>query len=178
MGTHRPEIQALRALAVALVVVYHLWPAALPGGFIGVDVFFVISGFLITALLLREIERTGTRLARRFWARRARRILPAALVHVAVLRRGDARCSCRSTSWPQLLGEMLASTRVRAELAAGVGRPSTTSRSPSTRDSPVQHFWSLSVEEQFYLVWPVLLLAGRAAPARARWSWHRRADGG
>ena len=60
MGAHRPEIQALRALAVALVVTYHLWPSALPGGFIGVDVFFVISGFLITALLLREIDSTGT----------------------------------------------------------------------------------------------------------------------
>ena len=55
----RPEIQALRALAVALVVVYHLWPASLPGGFVGVDVFFAISGFLITSLLLREIDRTG-----------------------------------------------------------------------------------------------------------------------
>ena len=55
----RPEIQALRAIAVALVVVYHLWPQIVPGGFVGVDVFFAISGFLITSLLLREIDRTG-----------------------------------------------------------------------------------------------------------------------
>ena len=108
MGPVRPEIQALRALAVALVVVYHLWPAALPGGFIGVDVFFVISGFLITALLLREIERTGTVSLSRFWARRARRILPAALFTLL--------CCLVATLalvpinlWPQLLGELLAS---------------------------------------------------------------------
>ena len=76
----RPEIQALRALAVALVVVSHLWPSALPGGFVGVDVFFAISGFLITSLLLREIDRSGRISLAAFWARRARRILPAALL--------------------------------------------------------------------------------------------------
>ena len=75
----RPEIQALRAVAVALVVVYHFWPSSVPGGFVGVDVFFAISGFLITSLLLREIDRTGASLSR-FYARRARRILPASLV--------------------------------------------------------------------------------------------------
>src|SRR3954453_11131596 len=73
----RSEIQALRAIAVALVVVYHLWPAAVPGGFIGVDVFFAISGFLITGLLLRETDRRGTLSPTAFWARRVRRILPA-----------------------------------------------------------------------------------------------------
>ena len=72
----RPEIQALRAAAVSLVVVYHFWPRALPGGFVGVDVFFAISGFLITSLLLREVDRTGTVSMTAFWARRARRILP------------------------------------------------------------------------------------------------------
>src|SRR5512133_2441777 len=76
----RSEIQALRAVAVLLVVVAHLWPAVLPGGFVGVDVFFAISGFLITSLLLREIDRTGRLSLSAFWARRARRILPAALV--------------------------------------------------------------------------------------------------
>src|SRR3954470_5017901 len=76
----RPEIQGLRALAVALVLVFHLWPSALPGGFVGVDVFFAISGFLITAHLLREVERSGRVSLRQFWARRARRILPAALL--------------------------------------------------------------------------------------------------
>ncbi len=72
----RREIQALRALAVTLVVVFHLWPSAMPGGFAGVDVFFAISGFLITAHLLREIDRTGRVGLAAFWARRARRLLP------------------------------------------------------------------------------------------------------
>src|SRR3954451_25396153 len=69
----RPEMQALRALAVALVLVYHMWPAVLPGGFAGVDVFFAISGFLSTSLLLRELERAGSVSVRAFWARGALR---------------------------------------------------------------------------------------------------------
>ena len=74
---NRAEITALRACAVLLVVLYHLWPGRLPGGYIGVDVFFVISGFLITSHLLRESSSTGTIALGRFWARRARRLLPA-----------------------------------------------------------------------------------------------------
>lgn len=79
-SSFRLDIQGLRALAVALVVIFHLTPITLPGGYIGVDVFFVISGFLITAHLLREASSTGTIRLGRFWARRARRLLPAALV--------------------------------------------------------------------------------------------------
>ncbi|HEY8772826.1 MAG TPA: acyltransferase, partial [Candidatus Limnocylindria bacterium] len=74
----RPEIQALRAVAVTLVLVYHLWPGPVPGGFVGVDVFFVISGFLITSHLLREVVRDRTVSVTQFWARRIRRLLPAA----------------------------------------------------------------------------------------------------
>ena len=76
----RPEIQGLRAVAVALVVVHHLWPSAVPGGFVGVDVFFAISGFLITGHLLREVALHGRVRLGAFWVRRARRILPAALL--------------------------------------------------------------------------------------------------
>jgi peptidoglycan/LPS O-acetylase OafA/YrhL len=162
MGTHRPEIQALRALAVALVVVYHLWPTALPGGFIGVDVFFVISGFLITALLLREIEHTGTVSLSRFWARRARRILPAALFTLL--------CSLVATIalvpinlWPQLLSELLASTAYVQNWHLASQAVDYFAVAEQT-DSPVKHYWSLALEEQFYLVWPVLLLL--AAPTR------------
>src|SRR3954469_25601973 len=103
----RPEIQALRAIAVGVVVVCHFWPGALPGGFVGVDVFFVISGFLITAHLLREADRTGTVRLRQFWARRARRILPAALLTLLV-------CAVATvllvtlTRWDQFLTEMRA----------------------------------------------------------------------
>src|SRR6478736_3901962 len=77
------EIQGLRAIAVMLVVLYHLWPKRLTGGYIGVDVFFVISGFLITGHLLRESERAGRVQLAQFWARRARRLLPASLLVLA-----------------------------------------------------------------------------------------------
>ena len=72
-----PEIQGMRALAVTLVVLFHLWPQRLSGGFVGVDVFFVISGYLITSHLMREVDRTGSVRLRTFYARRARRLLPA-----------------------------------------------------------------------------------------------------
>ena len=105
----RPEIQALRAAAVSLVVAYHLWPSAVPGGFVGVDVFFAISGFLITSLLLREIDRSGTISLASFWARRARRILPAALLMLLIC--GVATLAVvPETSWPQFLSEVRAST--------------------------------------------------------------------
>ena len=159
MATIRPEIQALRALAVTLVVVYHLWPTALPGGFTGVDVFFVISGFLITSQLLRELDRTGTLSLTGFWARRARRILPAAFLTVAAC--GLAMVAVVPMSlWPQFLNELRASVLYvqNWQLAAdAVDYFAVAENAPS----PVQHFWSLSVEEQFYLVWPVLIVLAR-----------------
>ena len=80
----RPEIQALRAVAVVSVVLYHLWPQWFPGGFIGVDVFFVVSGFLITGNMVREAEATGRLSLSNFWANRVRRILPAGLLAIVV----------------------------------------------------------------------------------------------
>jgi peptidoglycan/LPS O-acetylase OafA/YrhL len=160
----RPEIQALRAIAVLLVVAYHLWPAAVPGGFVGVDVFFAISGFLITSLLLREIERTGTISLSAFWARRARRILPAALAMLMLC--GVATVALvPQTYWPQFLGDIRASTVYvqNWRLASAAVDYMRAADAPS----PVQHYWSLSAEEQFYLVWPVLLI-GAAAVARRR----------
>src|SRR4051794_15888134 len=152
----REEIQALRALAVVLVVVYHYWPAVAPAGFVGVDVFFVISGFLITDMLLREVTARGTVSLPRFWARRARRLLPAALLTIAV-------CAVATlvfvpvTYWEQFFGEMRASAAyVQNWHLAGAA---VDYFAPHDR-SPVRHFWSLSAEEQFYLVWPLLLLAG------------------
>ena len=151
----RPEIQALRAAAVLLVVVSHLWPAWLPGGFIGVDVFFAISGFLITSLLLREIERTGRLSLSAFWARRARRILPAALVTLLF-------CAVFTiifvplTYWQQFLAELRASTAYVQNWQ--LAQTAVDYFAADDGPSPVQHFWSLSAEEQFYLVWPVLLL--------------------
>src|SRR3954453_1708292 len=165
----RAEIQALRALAVALVLVYHLWPVVLPGGFVGVDVFFAISGFLITSLLLREAERGGSVSLRAFWARRARRILPAALLTVLVCALATVAL-VPLTRWQQFFAEMRASTAYvqNWKLAGGAVDYPAAANAPS----PVQHYWSLSIEEHFYLVWPVLIAAAvrvtRGRPVQAR----------
>jgi peptidoglycan/LPS O-acetylase OafA/YrhL len=160
----RPEIQALRAIAVGVVVVCHFWPHALPGGFVGVDVFFVISGFLITSHLLREVEKTGTVSLPGFWARRARRILPAALLVLAFCAAGTALW-VPDVNWEQFFAEIRASAFYvqNWELAHSAVDYFAQGESPS----PVQHFWSLSAEEQFYLVWPVLILAAAAIHRRA-----------
>ncbi len=165
----RPEIQALRAVAVLIVVVCHTWPDALPGGYVGVDVFFVISGFLITSHLLREIDRTGTVCVAAFWARRARRILPAAFAILLC-------CAVATVAlvpenlWQQYLTEVRFSTGYvenwhLADVAVDYF-------AADVAPSPVRHFWSLSAEEQFYLVWPLLILAAlvvsRREPAARR----------
>src|SRR6185312_14671744 len=102
-----PEIQALRALAVLLVVAYHLEPRWLPGGFVGVDVFFVISGFLITGHMLRDAAATGTISLRSFWAARIRRILPAALLVIAVVLAATLALLPMS-QWERIGGQALA----------------------------------------------------------------------
>ena len=157
-----PEIQALRALAVLLVVVFHLWPQQLTGGYVGVDVFFVISGFLISSHLMREVERSGGVLLRRFWARRIARLLPAAFLVLAttlVL----VLLFMPLTTWQQAVSEIGASAvYVQNWLLAF----NATDYFAAEQDpSAVQHYWSLSVEEQFYLVWPVVVL-GMAVLAR------------
>jgi peptidoglycan/LPS O-acetylase OafA/YrhL len=167
----RAEIQALRALAVALVVVYHLWPEALPGGFVGVDVFFAISGFLITSMLLREIDRGGTIRLSAFWARRARRLLPAALVTLLF-------CAVVTAIFVPLyyregfLTDVRASTAyvqnwhlsaIQTDYFAAEGAP-----------SPVQHYWSLSAEEQFYVVWPLIIALALLATRRRALPLKRR----
>jgi peptidoglycan/LPS O-acetylase OafA/YrhL len=162
----RPEIQALRALAVSFVVAWHLWPQDVPGGFVGVDVFFVISGFLITSLLLRELQATGRISLRDFWARRARRILPAALTVVGACAAATALL-VPVTEWQQFFGDFRASALYvqNWHLAGAAVDYFHAEDSPS----PVQHFWSLAVEEQFYLVWPVLVL-GVSVLTRRRWA--------
>jgi peptidoglycan/LPS O-acetylase OafA/YrhL len=165
----RPEIQALRALAVMLVVTYHLWPSLVPGGFVGVDVFFAISGFLITAHLLRELESTGTLSMPRFWARRARRLLPASLLTllfcvVATL------VLVPAIYWEQFFREIAASSAYVENWQ--LSRSAVDYLQATNLPSPVQHFWSLGVEEQFYLLWPVLIVLAtvgvRKAGAHAR----------
>ncbi len=166
----RPEIQGLRAAAVALVLVFHLWPGALPGGYVGVDVFFAISGFLITSHLLREAERTGRVRLAAFWARRARRLLPASLLVLACCAAATAALVPISLR-DQYLGEIRASALyVQNWHLADAAVDYLAAEDPP---SPVRHFWSLSAEEQFYAVWPLLValaaaLTGRAASPRRR----------
>lgn len=149
----RTDIQGLRAIAVAAVVVYHLWPHALPGGFVGVDVFFVLSGFLITAHLLRRPPTTVRELGA-FWGRRIRRLLPAsALVTVVTV---IASAMILPTS---LLPETSTEGAASALYVQNWSLAATASDYLAAEGAatPFRHYWSLSVEEQFYLVWPVLI---------------------
>lgn len=150
---HLGGLDGLRAVAVVAVLVYHLWPDALPGGFLGVDVFFVVSGFLITTLLLREAARNRKIDLPRFWLRRARRLLPALVLVVATsavaaaLVERDLLVGIRR----QVLGAATFSTNW-LEIASG--------GSYFDRTAPVllQPLWSLAIEEQFYVLWPILLV--------------------
>ena len=150
-----PHVQALRAIAVLVVVTFHLWPNELTGGFVGVDVFFGISGFLITSHLVREFESHGTIRLLNFWARRIRRLLPAAFFVLGVSLMGTILFA-PSTVWHQVIRAIQASALYFAnwQLAAD----SVDYFAAENIATPVQHYWSLSAEEQFYLVWPVLLL--------------------
>lgn len=165
----RPEIQALRAIAVVLVVIYHVWPTRLTGGYVGVDVFFVISGFLITAHLLNEALATGTVSLTHFWSRRIRRLLPAAFVVLAV-------SLVAALIW---IPDSLIQQNVRDIAASSLyvvnwvlAADATDYLASESLPSIVQHFWSLSVEEQFYIAWPILLvvsgLVARAVSRRTR----------
>jgi peptidoglycan/LPS O-acetylase OafA/YrhL len=159
----RPDIEGLRAVAVVTVVLAHAG-LALPGGFVGVDVFFVISGFLITRQLVDELDARGRVDLARFYARRCRRILPAATLVLLV-----TLLAC----WWWLSPLRVPAVTLDAALAAvsGVnwrlGVTGTDYFAATTAPSPFQHYWSLSVEEQFYLVWPLLLVASALLLGRA-----------
>ena len=157
IGGHvlRADIQALRAIAVLSVVVYHLWPHTLPGGFVGVDVFFVISGYLITDHLAREVDRTGTIGLRRFWAARARRLLPASLLVLLLTSLAVIAAVPRSLQ-ERFFSEIIASAlyvqnwKLLGDSVDYLGA--------DNLPSPAQHFWSLSVEEQFYVGLPMVIV--------------------
>ncbi|MFC9771828.1 MULTISPECIES: acyltransferase family protein [unclassified Pseudarthrobacter] len=161
----RKDIQALRALAVMLVVLNHLWPVRLPGGYVGVDVFFVISGYLISKHLLGELERSDRINLGQFYARRIRRLLPAATL-VGVVSLLAAWVLLPFSRWVAIAQETMASVLYVENwvLAAKSVDYSAHNEAAST----VQHYWSLSVEEQFYLVWPLLMLGLFTAAVKFR----------
>jgi peptidoglycan/LPS O-acetylase OafA/YrhL len=163
---YRPGLDGLRAIAVAGVFLYHARVNWLPGGFLGVDLFFVLSGYLITSLLLVEWDAKHVIDLRRFWARRARRLFPAVVVVVLASlilaaifarddlsrTRGDAVSSLLYyTNWHEIIASH--------SYFAQVGRPSL-----------LQHLWSLAVEEQFYVLWPLLLVPGLVMLGRKRFA--------
>lgn len=152
----RLDVQALRALAVLLVLIYHVWPRALPGGYIGVDVFFVISGYLITSLLRRELENTGGISFSEFYARRARRLLPASLVLLATVVVG-VYAFLPMIYWREAAGDVIAAVLYAENW--WLHFKSLDYLAANENPSIVQHFWSLSLEEQFYFGWPLLMLA-------------------
>ncbi|KUL28674.1 acyltransferase family protein [Actinoplanes awajinensis] len=156
----RPDIEGLRAVAVLLVVLGHAGVPLAAGGYVGVDVFFVISGFLITSLLLREAA-TGRVSIRRFYARRAMRLLPAAAL-VLVTTLVAARLWLPAIRMGELARDALSAAGYVANLRFAV--TGTDYLNADAPPSPFQHFWSLAVEEQFYLVWPLLLLLPKKKP--------------
>jgi peptidoglycan/LPS O-acetylase OafA/YrhL len=150
---YRPEIDGLRAVAIVPVVIFHLLPEWLRGGYLGVDVFFVISGYLITSLVLREVD-AGSFSIRRFWARRVRRLGPALLTTVA------ATLACGLVVLPRFdlkpLGEQAAAALLSV---ANVffWRRAVDYWAAEVGGAPLLHTWSLAVEEQFYLLFPVIV---------------------
>jgi peptidoglycan/LPS O-acetylase OafA/YrhL len=150
----RPDVEGLRAVAILLVVAYHAGVGIVGGGYVGVDVFFVISGFLITSHLFRELRTRGRISFAAFYARRVTRLLPAAvLVVVATL----------AAAWywmPPLLAQRVSHDGLASALYAinfKLAAQGTNYQAALQDPSPLQHFWSLAVEEQYYLFWPVLL---------------------
>src|SRR6187549_1959994 len=149
----RPDIEGLRGVAILLVVLFHARVPALAGGFVGVDVFFVLSGFFITGLLVRERETTGDVVLNEFYGRRALRLLPALLVVLL------ATLAIVFTLYAPIDRALVAGTARAVALHAGnveFARGALDYFGSSA--NPLLHTWSLAVEEQFYLAWPLLLV--------------------
>jgi peptidoglycan/LPS O-acetylase OafA/YrhL len=151
-SNYRPDIDGIRAIAVLSVIAFHAFPSLVPGGFVGVDIFFVISGFLITQIIVAELDNGNFRI-RNFYSRRIRRIIPSLLIALLV---------ALILGWVLLLpedfsqfGSVLAGSSVfitNFVLFAQVNY-----FDAAAVEKPLLHLWSLSIEEQFYIFWPIIL---------------------
>src|SRR5580692_7744192 len=149
-------LDGIRALSVLAIIAFHTGLNSVPGGFYGVDAFFVLSGFLITSLLVKEWGGSGTIRLRRFWAGRARRLLPALFLMVTVVGLVMA-IRPQLLSSQNIVGAAVSTVLYYSNwysIHSGV-----TYFNLSTQPSPFLHTWSLAIEEQFYLVWPLVVLA-------------------
>src|SRR5690625_5062052 len=166
---HRPEIEGLRAVAVVLVLVYHVWFGRVSGG---VDVFLLLTGFLITGSLLRALERDGRISFSAYWSRLARRLVPAAVVVLAGIL-AATYLFLPPSRWSGVLEEVRAAALYHENWVLAQKAVDYLAREEAL--SPVQHFWSLSIQGQFYLLWPLLLALGALVAARLGTSVRRAA---
>jgi len=175
-STFRPDLEGLRAVAVILVLLYHAGVPLITGGYVGVDVFFVLSGFLITGLLIRELSSTGRVDFAAFYARRARRLLPASALTLIVTIALSA-FMLPPVRLPDVAGDTIAAGFYVSNMRFAF--QATDYLGSTLAPSPVLHFWSLGVEEQFYLFWPAMLalMAGVAFRAGRRAEGLRRVGG-
>jgi peptidoglycan/LPS O-acetylase OafA/YrhL len=161
----RRDIEGLRAVAILLVVLYHAGVRPISGGYVGVDVFFVISGFLITTHLVKELEQSGRIALGSFYGRRIVRLLPASLLVVV----GTVAAAWH---WMSPLAAKVVSMDALTAVGYGINVrlavQGTDYLAAQRPPSPLQHFWSLAVEEQFYAVWPLLLMVASVAWRRRR----------
>lgn len=153
-GAFRRDVEGIRAIAVLVVLFYHADVPGFGGGFVGVDIFFVVSGFLITGLLLRELTAKGRVDFVRFYGRRAKRLLPAGTL-VLVVTAAATWMWLPQSRWPAVVTDIRGSALFVANWVFAAR--STDYLGAQEAPSPVQHYWSLSVEEQFYFLWPALL---------------------
>ena len=163
----RADIEGLRAISVLGVVLFHSGLSVANGGFVGVDSFFVVSGFLITSLLIKEVEATGSIKLSNFWARRAKRLFPNALLMIAITLVAVALVGPWSMKDSITLDAIAAAFYVANYHFAN---RTVDYFDETAQSSPLLHFWSLGVEEQFYIIWPLLLIAAlslrRIPPAK------------